>query len=244
MKQIQKKKGIILKSKDFKENSQIITILTTEGLTNLILKGTTKMNSGNKKYTIVPVEVDYLYALSNSLSTFTEGYINNNYNSIKLDNNKSLIAMAITEKVLTFCENIDNKELLYNFTKKIFELLNNFEYTTLILSIFEIKLLYLIGISPVLNKCIKCGNQNDLMLSVDLGGVCCKNCQSFNKVDLTKEETEIFKYLYYIKLDKIDEEFLKTINNLNLDFTKIIDLYYQKYIDFYSKVKKIIAKVS
>lgn len=244
MKQILKKKGIILKSKDFKENSQIITVLTEEGLTNLILKGTTKMNSGNKKYTIVPVDVDYLFATSNSISTFTEGYVNNNYNEIKIDNVKSLMAMAITEKVLAFCDNIDNKELFFEFVKETFEQLNNTKYPSVILNIFEIKLLYLLGISPILTKCIKCNNQNDLMLSVDLGGTCCKNCQNFNKVDLTKEETEIFKYLYYIKLEKIDEEFLKTIDNLKIDFTKIIDMYYQKYIDFHSKVKKIIEKVS
>lgn len=244
MKQILKKRGLVLKSKDYKENSKIITVLTNNGLVDLIVKGTTKINSGTKKFTLAPIDIDYLYTKSNSIAMLTEGYINNNYNNIKLNNYKNLIAMAVIEKVITFSDNIDNKELLYEFVIKILDFLDKYAYDEVVLNLFEIKLLYLIGISPVMTKCVKCGSTDELMLSIDLGGVCCRTCASFNKIDLTKEETEIFKYLYYIKIEKIDEDFLKTIDNLKIHFSKVIDLYYQKYIDFYSKVKKIIVKVS
>ena len=74
MKELTKKKGIILTSKDYKENARLLTILTEDGLENAILRGANKINSKNKKFTIIPVEVEYVRTIS-TLATFTEGYI-------------------------------------------------------------------------------------------------------------------------------------------------------------------------
>ena len=94
MKELTKKKGIILTSKDYKENARLLTILTEDGLENAILRGANKINSKNKKFTIIPVEVEYVRTIS-TLATFTEGYITNNFINLKLDQNKSLIYLAI-----------------------------------------------------------------------------------------------------------------------------------------------------
>lgn len=48
MKPVIKKRGIILNSKDYKDNFKLLTILTIDGPMNVILKGANKMNSGTK----------------------------------------------------------------------------------------------------------------------------------------------------------------------------------------------------
>lgn len=245
MKKIIKTKGVILNSKPYKDNLKVLTVLCEDGIHSVLLKGSDKLNSGNKKYTIIPVEVEFMMTDSNNLPTFTEGYILNNYTNIKNDNNKSLISFAIIEKILAFSEHIDNHKLVYDFTINIFNLLDKFEQSRVILSLFEIKLLFLIGIAPILTKCIKCGKSNEnLSLSIKLGGCCCPNCSVFEEYDLNNDETKIFKYLYLIKMDKIDNEFLTLIENTKIDFNKTIDKYYEKYMDFHNKTKKIIEKVS
>lgn len=245
MKKILKKKGIILNSKPYKDNYRILNILCEDGLCSVLLKGSEKMSSGNKKYTITPVEVEFMMTESNTLGTFTEGYVLNNYTNIKNDNEKSLVFLVIAEKILAFSQHVDNTIQIYNFLRSILELLDKYGYCKVVLSIFEIKLLYLIGIAPILNKCLGCGIEtNQLSFSISRGGCFCSKCSSLDEYDLSINETEIFKYLYLIKFDKIDEKFLSIINDSDIDLSKIIDKYYAKYIDFHSKTKKIIEKVS
>ena len=86
--------------------------------------------------------------------------------------------------------------------------------------------------------------KTDLMLSITLGGCCCKECSNFIHCELTEEETKIFKYLYLIKLEKIDNQFLSLIANTQIKFDDFIDQYYEKYIDFYSSAKKVLKKIS
>lgn len=244
MKPIIKNQGVIIKTKDYKDSSKIITILTKEGLIDLILKGTTSMNSGNKKYTIPPVMVEFLMTSSTALGTFTEGYVLNNFTNVKLNLEKNFICMAILEKVITFSSHIDEIEQFYYFVIKTLEILNENEYSNIVLNIFEIKLLYLLGISPAINYCNICGEKNDLVMSLNQGGVICKKCANKHNFDLNINETELFKYLYLIKLDKIDEKFLEIIDSMKISLDHFIDKYYEKYIDFYSTTKKIIKKVS
>ena len=47
MKELTKKKGIILTSKDYKENARLLTILTEDGLENAILRGATNKHGQN-----------------------------------------------------------------------------------------------------------------------------------------------------------------------------------------------------
>lgn len=245
MKKILKTKGVILNSKFHKDNVKLLSILCEDGIHSVLIKGVDKMNSGNRKYTIVPVFVEFMMTDSSTLSTFTEGYVLNNYTSIKTDNNKALTAYAMIEKVLTFAEHIDNQKTLFEFVISILNLLEKYDDYTVILNIFEIKLLFLLGIAPNLNRCIKCDSPSDeLNLSISLGGCCCKKCSLYNNYELSSEQTKIFKYLYLIKLDKIDQEFLSLIKRTGVNFNNFIDKYYEKHIDFKSKTKKIIEKVS
>ena len=57
-------------------------------------------------------------------------------------------------------------------------------------------------------------------------------------------QIKIFKYLYLIKLEKIDNQFLSLIANTQIKFDDFIDQYYEKYIDFYSSAKKVLKKIS
>ena len=94
MKQLQKKKGIVLTSKDYKENARLLTILTSDGLEHTILRGANKINSKNKAFSIAPVGIDYVISSAKPLSTLTEASIIHNYTHIKLDSMKNLIVFA------------------------------------------------------------------------------------------------------------------------------------------------------
>ncbi len=245
MKQIIKHKGLILNSKEYKENGHLLTILTLNGIETFYVKGTNKMNSGTKKYTIVPVNVEFLYAKGNSIQTFTEGYIVNNFTNLKNDQNKINTYLMIVEKVLAFGEHIDNTETFFNFVSYILELLDKTNYPNAVLALFEIKLLYLIGISPIINRCTNCEKPLETgFFNVKQAGFVCDSCVTKYGNDLSVDESTLFKYLYLIKFEKIDEAFLKLITDSKVNFGTTLDKYYEQYIDFKSKTKKILEKVS
>lgn len=245
MKKLIKKKGIVITSRDYKEHARMLTILTPNGLENAILRGANKINSKNKSFAISPVEVEYIATAPLPLSTFTEGFILSNYTSVKMDLEKSLLFSGIAEKILMFAENIDNKTQLYDFTHRILQLLETTHNPHTVLNLFEIKLLYLLGISPTLNQCMRCKNiENDYAFSVFFGGTICSSCAGKVGYQLDINQTKIFKYLYLIKMDKVDQVFLDLITESQVALDETIDQYYEKYMDFTSKAKQIIKKVS
>lgn len=244
MKQLQKKKGIVLTSKDYKENARLLTVLTSDGLENTILRGANKINSKNKAFSIAPVKIDYVVSSAKPLSTLTEASIIDNYTHIKLDATKNLIVLAIIEKICVFTENIDDKAMFFRFLSTILEKLENTQYPHIILNLFEIKLMYLLGIAPILNHCMICMQpRNNYVLSIKHAGTICKLCSKYTEYELNESATKVYQYLYCIKLEKADEAFFGLIHQTKIDLDDWIDRYYEKYIDFYSKAKKVIRKV-
>lgn len=245
MKKLIKKKGIVITSRDYKESARMLTILTPDGLEQTILRGANKINSKNKSFAIAPVEVEYIATTPSPLSTFTEGFILSNYTQVKMDTEKSLLFSGIAEKVLMFAENIDNKTQFYDFIQAILQQLEITHHPHVVLNLFEIKLLYLLGISPILNQCMRCKNiENDYAFSVFFGGTICSSCASRVGYQLDVAETKIWKYLYLIKMEKVDEVFLELIAKSQVSLDETIDQYYERYMDFTSKAKQIIKKVS
>ncbi len=244
MKQLLKKKGLVLTSRDYKENARLLTILTENGLENTILRGANKINSKNKAFSITPVCIEYVATSSTTLPTLTEGNILQNYTNIKMDSTKSLIVTAIIEKCLTFIENIDEKTMFFNFITIIMGKMENTQYPKLLLNLFEIKLMYLLGIEPVINHCLICQKvSNSYVMSLAYGGTICKECQGKAQYELDASQTKLFQYLYLIKLDKVDDAFLGLVSQTGIHLDNWIDMYYQKYIDFRSKTKKIIKRM-
>lgn len=244
MKQLLKKKGIVLTSKEYKENARLLTILTENGLESSILKGASKINSKNKSFSIAPLLVEYVSSNTSPISTFIEAVTVNSYINIKTNQNKVLVVMAIIEKCLAFTENIDNKTMFFNFIISILNILDNTSYPNIVLNLFEIKLMYLLGIAPVLNKCVICNMQkDDYVLSIKSAGCLCNECSKLYEYELNNNLTKLYQYLYLIKIDKVDEKFLTLISKSEVNLDDWIDKYYEKYIDFRSKTKKIIKKV-
>lgn len=245
MKQLLKKKGIVLTSRDYKENARVLTILTSEGLESSILRGANKINSKNKAFSLSPVLIEYVSSNTVPLSTLTEGVTVNNYTNIKSDSKKCMYALALIEKVLAFTENIDNKPMFFNFVSSILEKLETTNYPDSILNLFEIKLMYLLGIAPIVNHCMICQKPKEqYVLSLKVAGVVCNDCKKNIEYELDENQTKVYQYLYLIKLEKVDENFLQLINKTNVNLSDWIDKYYERYIDFYSKTKKIIKKVA
>ena len=85
MGKIIKKKGIVLKTTDYKENALLLTILTSEGIVNLILRGAKKQSSKNRNLSNILSFIEFNQTESNSINTLTEGFVINSFSCIYQD---------------------------------------------------------------------------------------------------------------------------------------------------------------
>ena len=256
MKPISKYQGLVLKIKDYKENSSLVTVITPEFKQNYIVRGTKKLTSKTAKWINFLNNISFTATDTDGLNTMTEAFVLNSFPNIVTDSKKLEVGFVIVEKLDLLYEQATDLNKLYEFTLKILNLLEQSNYPMQILQLFEIKIMYLLGIAPNLNNCMKCNqiiNNEMFFFNVNVGGNICSKCGTYdefhtNNYVLNNDLSKVFKYLYFIKIDNVDEEFLKLIYEIEGEYgeksiNKAIDLYYQQYLDFNSKVKKVYASM-
>lgn len=234
--------GLVIKSRDYKESSIVLTIITQDGLIDLIVNGIKKPSSRLINLVQQFSLVNLVVSVGKVFKTVTDGEVLESFMGIKEDTYKQLIALSIIEYVDVFKDSITDYSSCYDFILNIFKILNNCdnEVTLCILPLFELKFLYLLGIQPTFNNCVKCGKPG-LYFSVEDGGVLCskhKTISCFNE-----SITRLIHLIYHVKLNNVNDEFLKIIKEYFQDINKAIDLYYDYYFDYYNKNKKLYFKL-
>lgn len=238
--------GIVLKKRDYKESGNIITVLTMNGLETLIIKGTKKPSSKLRGLTNIFSIIDYVRTSNDGLNTLIEGTVLKSYYNFYDDIDKMSYAQVIIEKILVLNNSITNYKTLYLFVEDIFDLFTKFNDVRIITLIFEIKLLYLLGIAPNFKKCTKCTNEKNGLFVLDEGGIICNECLNYFKYSfiLNQVETDAFKLVYLIKIDKINDDFFNTIKPFYQRLNLAVDYYYNYFLDFNSNTKKIIKQLT
>lgn len=244
MKPVMLKEGVILKATDYKEQAELVYILTKDGIENFIIRGAKKISGGTRLLANPLTRISFSGTATEGLNTIIEGIIINSYINIKNNINKMMCVYPIIEKILVFASQVTDGELFYNFVLEILELLSGDLSEELILAIFEVKLTFLIGIAPEIRKCLKCGKPTENgVFSVDNGGCYCEKCKQYISFQLDENETKVFKLLYLVKLRLVDQNLEKIVINDLKKILNVIDLYYQHYFDFTSKAKKITCSI-
>lgn len=244
MKPVTLKEGIILKTTDYKDQAVIVSVLTPKGLENFIIKGAKKISGGTRLLANTLTKITFSCTESDGLNTIIEGSCKDNYIVIKSNIDKMLNAYAIMEKILTFASQVTNNDLFYHFVEEILSLLASDLSEDLVVALFDIKLTFLIGIGPELKQCVKCGkNIDNGVFSIYNGGCFCRNCKSTESFDLDETQMKSLKLLYLIKLKMVDKKLESVVKNDLKKLLWVIDLYYQKHLDFTSKAKLVMKEM-
>lgn len=237
--------GLVLKTSDYKENAALITLLTKDGKQNLIVRGAKKINSKTRAYTLPLTLLRYESTVNRSLNTLTKCEVVEYYSAIKESPTHLFVAYAMIEKINLVQSDQQDDALVFQFVIDTLNLLKATAYPEVILAIFELKLLYLLGVNPRFNQCPHCNKAiKDGSFSVEAAGVLCSDGTLMMSTDLSIDHTKMMKYLYAIKLDKVDEAFLALCQPFMEEINEVIDRYYLLYLDFSSKAKIIGQKMA
>ena len=239
---IKKIEGIIISEVDYKESSKIINVLSpTEGIIGILARGTKKIKSSllcvTSKLTYGYFHVNYK---ENGLSTLIEVDIIDSFKKIR--QSIDLISYAsylleLSSMVYKYEGDIQIYNLLIASLKKINE---GYDYMV-ISNILELKLLEFLGIKPVIDNCVSCGNKNDIVtMSSYKGGSVCKNC-AYNEPVVDIKTIKLIRMFYYVDIDKISK--LDISSNVRMEINRFIDDYYDRYSGLYLKTKDFLKNL-
>lgn len=239
---IEEVEGIVAYEKDYSETSKILDIITLEhGLISVISKGckTSKSPLRSASNKLIYGKF-HIYYKPGKLSTLKSVDIISHFKNICMDLKKISYAALLLElatQVLNQNNNKDIYTILISALNKIDEGFN----PMIITDIAGLKYLEYLGVTPVLDSCVKCGSTKNIKtLSSDLGGYVCSNCYT-NEIIVSEKTIKLIRMLYYVDISKISD--VNVSKDVMVEIHDFVDRYYDKYTGLYFKSKKFL-KVS
>ncbi|WP_432631499.1 DNA repair protein RecO [Brachyspira sp.] len=230
--------AFILSYNKYKTSSIIASFLTKNSIIDAICYRAKKDSKafGSDFESISKMQISLYQKKQPNLSILKESSIIKNYNLLEKSIYSSLAIFYIREVLLYSAKDFDERyfilmEKILNALEKLEEekflleenLLKN--YINILLRAFEMKVLYIAGISPQLDSCILCSSQKSDFYSIIEGGIICENCK-INSKDAVKLEKGDIDFMRIIKKTSlIDIAQNKDINNFYINsITNVRDI--------------------
>ena len=239
---IKKIEGIVVSEVDYKESSKRINLLTPEfGIIGLIARGTkqvkNKLSGVTSKLTYGYFHVNYK---ENGLSTLIEVDIINQFKNIR----KSIDLMSYSLYLLELADKVSKHEGDKSIYKELIASLKKmdegYDYKV-ITNIFELKMLDYLGIRPVIDECVNCGNKTDIVtISSYRGGYLCKNCVG-NEAIVNIKTVKLLRMFFYVDIDKISK--LDISDSVRMELSQFISDYYDRYSGLYLKSREFLENL-
>ena len=239
---VEKLEGIVLKVTPYKETSKILNVYTKEhGLIGLIAKGAASLKSNLRtSTTLYSYGYFYVYYKEDKLSLLTQVDIIDRFDNIRNDI-VLLSYMAyicdLTYQVLKQNETTNLFDILIQGIKKIENKLD----PLIITNIIELKCLDYLGISLILDRCVRCGKNTDIItIDGDAGGFICKDCIKDEQI-LNSKTIKMIRMYYYIDIKSIST--IKVSNEVKNEINLFLNDYYERYTGLYLKSKEFLNKM-
>ena len=198
--------GIVLKQKDYRETDVALTILSETGIVELLAKGLKKIGAKNQAACQLFVRSEFIvaYPSETARGVVTTASLIENFRL-----NSNLEAIAIMTVVGEVIDRYFAKDDFYNDVLALLKSLNEgktywLDFCWIIKRWIEIS-----GVTPQVDKCYNCENKQIIALSLS-GGFVCKQCFTSYDLHYTKEQLQLFRYLF--KAHAVNKENLRTLD--------------------------------
>jgi DNA repair protein RecO (recombination protein O) len=228
-----KTKGVVLKGINFGEADKILTIFTERlGKIRVIAKGVRRIKSHLAGSLEPLMEVNLGLIEGKTFFIVTASLIIQDFPKIHSVLQKTSVAFYLGELIDRFSEEFEKNVEVYNLFSQALRLVEESD-RSIVLRIFELKLISLSGFKPELYTCVHCKNKllagRNFWDGVE-GGIICSECQKIHKHgrEISDSAIKFFRYLTEKDFGEIIEK-LKARAEI-LDETELILSDYLKHI--------------
>ncbi|MFK9091422.1 DNA repair protein RecO [Bacillus salipaludis] len=239
---LQKCEGIVIRTTDYGETNKIVTLFTREwGKVGVMARGAKKPNSRLSSITQLFTHGYYLVQRGTGLGSLQQGEIATSLRSIGEDIFLTAYASYIVELTDKCTE--EKKPNPYHF-ELLYQTLNymNEGYDPdILMNIYEMKMLNVMGLYPILNQCSVCGlTDGHFSFSIREGGFICHRCLPKDPYHfkLSPASVKLLRLFYYFDLSRLGNITVK--NETKEELKKIITAYYEEYSGLHLKTKKFL----
>ncbi|MFZ3100969.1 MAG: DNA repair protein RecO [Desulfitobacteriaceae bacterium] len=171
--------AIVIRSREYGESDRILTIFSREkGKLQAIAKGVRKPKSRQRGGTQLFTYADFLIHKGSSLDTVSQVSPKESFPHLWDDLDRTLAATGIAELLDISVISEHPQPELFTLTLTCFFLLAQYE-PLLVQSAYTLRLMTVLGYSPVLGECAECGAKiggERLYFSPQAGGTLCESC--------------------------------------------------------------------
>lgn len=218
--------GLILKTKDYKETSKLVTLLSpNRGRISALAKGVNKPKSKMRGIIQPFVHGEFQLYAGKSLHTITQGKVNQYFSFIR----KDLDAMYKGAYILEVLEKVsieEKNESLFSLGVSSLHLLEILKNSNVVLPFFQVNILKNLGFLPYVNECIN-GHSLGNCMGFDLieGGTLCEDClkskEKYRGDGVLRLQKGSYKALVFL-LDAT----IKDLNKLKLSISQHKELWH------------------
>lgn len=204
-----KTKGIVIGVANSADHDKVLTVLTPDlGKISVFCKGAKKQKNALLNATeYLAFSELILYKSANDHYSINSAEVIEVFYNLRVDIEKLNYATTITKIIYDVTqENEPAVQVIQLFLNTLYVLAETEKNKDLVLSIFEIRLLALIGFLPNVARCTNCGTpmleeMNDFYFSIKEDGVKCEVCQRLDKSSIHLSKTTFSALIYILSCD-------------------------------------------
>jgi DNA repair protein RecO (recombination protein O) len=238
----QRCEGIIIRTTDYGETNKIITIYTREwGKIGVMAKGAKKPNSRLSSITQLFTYGYFLIQKGKGLGNLQQGEIINSMRSIGEDIFLTAYASYIVELTDKCTEEKKPNPFHFELLFQTLHYLNEGNDPDILMNIYEMKMLNVLGLYPILNQCSVCASTDGhFSFSIREGGFLCHRCLDKDPYHLkiSPATVKLLRLFYYFDLSRLGT--ISVRNETKEELKKVISAYYEEYSGLHLKTKKFL----
>ncbi len=197
---ILKIKGIIISENNMNDYDKMVTILTPNGKIGCAAKGARRAKNQLMAATQFLCFGDYLIYQGASSYNINSCEVNEVFYNLRTDLDKLQYATHITKIINDVTdENQNTYKILQLFLNTLYVLSETDKNLDLTISIFKLKLMCLLGFTPIIDKCTSCKKSDVILNHFTLkdNGLKCETCSKQDKgaIEISEATLNAIKYI-------------------------------------------------
>ena len=200
--------GIVVRQADYKEYHKMLTIFTPRyGMVSVLSPASKRPKSPLRAGSELFVFGNFSVKVKGGKSTLEDVEIVDSFYELRMD----IEGLSCAYYLRDFCEYVSQDdqatpEIFSLFIRCLTLICHNKIDSRLVRYAFEVKIMQILGLNVVLDKCIECGKDTEKhFFNIEEGGVVCDQCgtKNFTTLEVSPQAVNILKLISELPLDKL-----------------------------------------
>ncbi|AKM19720.1 MULTISPECIES: DNA repair protein RecO [Geobacillus] len=242
----EKCEAIVMRTIDYGETNKIVTLFTREwGKVAVMARGAKKPSSRLSAVTQPLAYGHYLIRRSRGVGVLHQGELIDSMRALREDLFAAAYAAYIVELTDKSTEEQKRNPYLFELLRQTLQYMSEGRDLEIMALIYEMKMLPVLGIPPVLDRCARCGaTEGSVSFSVKEAGFLCHRCEEADphRMPLSPASARLLRLFFHIDLARLGAISVKETTKAELK--AVLSAYYDEYAGLSLKAKRFLQQMS